>query len=70
MLEELIKKANFKDALWVIIASFAIVNFWRGTWGILDTYLFPENYKTSLFASLIIGLSILFLIAFYRGDKK
>ena len=70
MLEELIKKATLKDAIWIIIASFAIVNFWRASWGLLDIYLFPKNIKMSLLSSLIIGLFILTIITLYRRNKR
>lgn len=42
-----------------ILVGFAVIAFWRGIWGLLDIYLFPNDYKLSLWASLILGLLIL-----------
>jgi len=51
-----------KQFLLVIIINFALLNFWRGTWGLLDEYLFPLNYKFSLFISLFIGVLVAFFV--------
>jgi len=63
MLEEAIKKTNLHDVLIIIIAAFAIVNFWRGTWNLLDKYLLPNNFLTSQIISILIGITILVIIA-------
>ncbi len=42
-----------------IMIAFAVISFWRGLWGLLDYYLFPGNYKLSLWTSLLIGMIIL-----------
>ena len=42
-----------------VLIAFAVVAVWRGFWGLLDVYLFPENYELSLWISLVIGLIIL-----------
>lgn len=49
-----IKKVGF-----AILIAFAVVSFWRGVWGLMDTYLFPNDYLVSLWVSLVIGLVIL-----------
>jgi len=43
-----------------ILIAFAIISFWRGTWGLMDLYFFPQNYPLSLFASILIGTIILY----------
>jgi|TARA_B100001971_G_C17702655_1_gene292481 hypothetical protein len=56
------KMKGFKtkhQILFAIIIGFAVVAFWRGVWGILDTYLFPNNYELSSWVSLISGLFVL-----------
>ena len=70
MLEKLIEKTNFVDILIVIIASFAMVNFWRGTWHVIDVILFPGNYLVSGICSVAISLIIFFAIAEYRGKSN
>lgn len=42
-----------------ILLAFAIILFWRGAWGLIDIYLFPQNYELSLWVSLLLGLGIL-----------
>jgi len=51
-------KKNHK-VIFAIIIGFAVVSFWRGAWGILDTYLFPNNYSLSSWISFIMGITIL-----------
>jgi len=72
MLEKLFEKTSLGDVVVIIITSLAIVSFWRGVWGLMDLYLFPENLLLSLLISMAIGLAILLAIAFYRKkrDKK
>jgi hypothetical protein len=45
-----------------IICGFALIIFWRGVWGLADIYLFPENPALSASISIIIGISILYLM--------
>jgi hypothetical protein len=47
--------------LFAIVIAFAVISFWRGAWGLLDEYLFPEHLQLSLWASVIIGIVILVL---------
>lgn len=42
-----------------IIVGAAIVMYWRGLWGLMDTYLFPGNEVLSYSASIVIGLLLL-----------
>ena len=39
----------------------AVVSFWRGTWGLMDIYLFPENPTLSFSASFLVGFIVLYL---------
>ncbi|HLB60534.1 MAG TPA: hypothetical protein VJL83_02925 [Patescibacteria group bacterium] len=45
----------------VIFVGTAVVLFWRGAWGLLDLYLFPENPAVSFISSILLGLLILIL---------
>ena len=69
MLERIIEKTNVKDTPIIILTVLAIVSFWRGVWGLMDLYLFPKSPTLSFFVSIIIGLVILFIIAFYQPKK-
>lgn len=39
----------------------AVVSFWRGAWGLMDLYLFPNDQTLSFTFSLIIGLGALYI---------
>jgi hypothetical protein len=71
MLEKILKKTSLIDLLIIFFASLAIVSIWRGVWGLMDMYLLPESPTLSLIISIVVGLMILFTIAFIRKkDKK
>jgi len=53
-------KRSPKKVLQALLIAFAIVSFWRGVWGLMDTYLFPNNYVLSLWISLVLGIILLF----------
>jgi len=42
-----------------VLIAFAVISFWRGVWGLMDYYLFPESLVLSFWASLLLGLGIL-----------
>ena len=44
-----------------ILEAFAFVTLWRGTWGLLDKYLFPNSPQISYLTSISIGLTLLFI---------
>ena len=48
-----------KQLAFAILLAFAVISFWRGIWGLMDEFLFPNNYRLSLVISLILGLLIL-----------
>lgn len=45
----------------ILLAATAVVLFWRGIWGLLDHFLFPENPLLSYLISALVGLLILWL---------
>lgn len=69
MLEKIFEETSFKDIIPIIIASIAIVGFWRGIWGLMDLYLLPTSLEKSYLSSVVIGLIILLGIAFYKKKK-
>jgi len=44
-----------------LIVLIGVVFLWRGIWGSLDTYFFPDNPLLSFGISAVIGFAILFL---------
>jgi len=55
------KKRSIKSIFQVLLIAFAVVAFWRGVWGLLDVFLFPNNYVLSLIISALVGIIILYL---------
>ncbi len=51
------QKSSF---LHIILIAMAVVLFWRGAWGLMDLYVFPENDLLSYVVSLVVGIGILF----------
>ncbi len=51
---------TFKRLFFLLLISFIYIGFWRGIWGLMDEYIFPANYKLSIFIPLILSILILF----------
>lgn len=51
-----------EEMFYTVLAAFAIISFWRGTWGLMDIYLFPDNYTLSLLISIIVGVAIIYSV--------
>lgn len=51
-----------------ILVFFGIVSLWRGIWGLLDTYLFPNNLSVSFILSTVLGM-IIIAVTHYSVDK-
>ena len=47
------------QVIFALIIGFAVISFWRGVWGLWDVYVLPNDYKSSLWLSLVVGLGIL-----------
>ena len=45
----------------MIIIAISVVMIWRGVWGILDTFLFPNYPLISYSISLVLGILILLI---------
>lgn len=57
------KKINtFKSrhkVIFALLIGAAVVSFWRGVWGLMDVYLFPDNYELSSWTSFLAGVTVL-----------
>lgn len=51
-----------------LITGIGVIFVWRGVWGLLDLYFFPGNEVFSIFASVVIGLVILFINDFSLSE--
>lgn len=47
-----------------LLAVVAVVMMWRGLWGLLDLYLWPENPKRSNLVSFIVGFVLICVLLF------
>ncbi|XP_061729734.1 uncharacterized protein LOC133534580 isoform X2 [Cydia pomonella] len=45
-----------------LVSFLATVNVWRGVWGLLDIYLFPDSPKISNWCTHIVSLTLLILL--------
>lgn len=43
-----------------MLIAMSVVLFWRGAWGLMDLYVFPDNDLLSYLVSLAVGIGILF----------
>ena len=55
------RKIKSKKLVSVLLEALAIVLFWRGIWGFLDMYLFPNDPFISYAICTVLGIVILFL---------
>lgn len=62
------KRRNLKTISYTILIAFAIISFWRGIWGLMDLYLFPNNHTLSLWISVLIGLIVLYITKHIIGE--
>lgn len=59
MFNRLKKMKSEHQITFAIIIAFAVIAFWRGIWGLMDLYIFPNNMELSLWISLVLGIIIL-----------
>lgn len=59
MFKKISRMKSKHQIIFAIVIAFAVISFWRAVWGLMDIYLFPDNYELSLWTSLIISLVIL-----------
>lgn len=47
-----------------------VITYWRGTWGLFDTYVFPNQPLASALTSVGIGFGILFVFNLFQKKIK
>lgn len=52
-------KYGFNVLFTVVVIGFGVVSYWRGTWVILDSYVYPEDKKKSGWICVIVGECLL-----------
>lgn len=53
-----LRRRKYRTFLAVMVAT-GVVFFWRGTWGLMDLYIFPSDPRLSYLISIAVGLLIL-----------
>ena len=48
-----------RHLLYALLIGTSMIMLWRGIWGLIDTYFFPQNKPVSYMLSVVIGLVIL-----------
>ncbi|OWF38371.1 hypothetical protein KP79_PYT10752 [Mizuhopecten yessoensis] len=54
----------------LVVVSILAVFFWRGTWEVMDVYVFPDNFELTAWVSVAVGNAILFLFAIMQSCFK
>ena len=44
-----------------VYVAIAVIAFWRGLWGLLDVYVFPNQPILSYAISALVGMGLLFI---------
>lgn len=52
-----------------IFLTGAVIMFWRGTWGLMDVYLFPNNLELSYAVSLLISIILIVFVVRHHGKN-
>lgn len=65
MIKQVIKYIKNKKYTAVLIEIIGVILIWRGIWGILDIYLFPNNPLISYLICIILGFALIWF-----DDKK
>ena len=66
-----IQVSKFKNRhtnIYFFIIGIALIMVWRGIWGVLDLYLFPDNALLSYLVSAGLGLGILYFNDFSLSE--
>ncbi len=53
--------SRFKTFGFVLTTVLGVVLFWRGVWGLMDIYLFPDQPTLSYLLSILGGLLVLWI---------
>ncbi|MBI2039848.1 hypothetical protein HYT18_02135 [Candidatus Microgenomates bacterium] len=67
MLKTFRKKHKY---LYYLLLGIALVLFWRGFWGLMDLYLFPQNQFLSYLLSIAGALMVLFFTHSWTNLKE
>lgn len=52
----------------ILLTAGAVVLFWRGAWGLMDLYIFPNHELLSYGISMLLGVGILLVMKTLTDD--
>lgn len=65
--EKLLRRKRSSNVVETLLIDLSAVLVWRGTWGLMDEYLFPTHPNFSFLFSIFLGLGI---VLFLRQSSK
>ena len=70
MVKNIRKYLSTRKNLRIIIDLFGIIIVWRGVWGLLDLFVFPQNHLLSYGVSIVLGFILLLIDGNGLDDLK
>jgi len=62
------KKLKKRTTMHIMLVASAVIFFWRGAWGLMDLYIFPDHELFSYITSVVFAIVI--LLATRRLDDE
>lgn len=59
MLRKLIGLKKHHQLVFSLIIMSGMISLWRGIWGLLDIYLFPDSPSLSFSLSVLLGIAVI-----------
>ncbi len=60
--ERILKRKKRSNIIETLLLDLSAVFVWRGTWGLMDKYLFPTHPDVSFIFSILLGVTLVLLI--------
>ncbi len=64
------KKEQNPTLLSVVALDLAAVMVWRGAWGFMDLYIFPDHKEMSFLTSLTLGLGLFAVLKLWNSGES
>jgi hypothetical protein len=58
------KRKKQNTILETLLLDLSAVLVWRGTWGLMDKYLFPNHLDLSLLLSIALGIGLVLVLRY------
>ena len=60
------KRKKQNTVVETLLIDLSAVLVWRGTWGLMDKYLFPNHLDLSLIFSIVLGIALVFVLRYFN----